>query len=67
MSGHLPDEAIEDYAMRRLAEGELPLVEEHLMVCPACQQKVEIVEALLSGLRQLAKDDDGEEVPESDH
>jgi hypothetical protein len=53
MLGHLPDEAIEDYAMRRLTDGEVRVVEEHLMLCPGCQQRVEVVEALQRGLRQL--------------
>jgi hypothetical protein len=53
MLGHLLDEAVEDYVMRRLTDPELQIVEEHLMLCRACQQRVEVVDALQRGLRQF--------------
>jgi hypothetical protein len=56
MQAHLPEHVIEDYAMRRVTEDELRMAEEHLLLCPACRQRVEAVETLQRGLWQLANE-----------
>ncbi len=41
---HESDERLELYALGRLAEPQVALVEEHLLVCPACQARLETLE-----------------------
>jgi anti-sigma factor RsiW len=50
---HASEEQIEAYAMERLTKYELRHLEEHLVLCQACQRRVEVVEALRKGLREL--------------
>jgi hypothetical protein len=57
MQAHLPEDVIEDYAMRRVTGDELRMAEEHLLLCPTCRQRVESVEALQRGLWQLANEE----------
>ncbi len=44
---HPDDDLIENYLMRRLSEEEVAGVEEHLLVCPACQSKAEETEEFI--------------------
>jgi anti-sigma factor ChrR (cupin superfamily) len=53
---HPNEEQLERYAMGRLAEQELAPVEEHLLVCEACQERLEIAEALLPMLRRALRE-----------
>ena len=39
--GHIEDDLIERYSMGRLTEPELSEVEEHLLICTQCQERVE--------------------------
>lgn len=39
--GHIKDDLIERYSMGRIEEPELAEVEEHLLICPECQRRVE--------------------------
>lgn len=39
--GHCSDEAIEQYSLGRLSAAEAEKFEEHLLICPACQERLE--------------------------
>ena len=54
-SSHLTDEKIESYAMGKLAESELALVEEHLLICGGCQEQVEKTDEFVRAVRKAAK------------
>ena len=41
IGAHVADDVLEKYLLNRLPEPELAAVEEHLLVCPACQTKAE--------------------------
>lgn len=59
-SSHLTEEKIESYSMGKLAESELALVEEHLLLCGICQEQVEKMDEFVHAVREaakLAKDD----------
>lgn len=59
-SSHLSEEKIESYTMGKLAESELPSVEEHLLLCGGCQEQVEKMDQFVHAMREaakLAKDD----------
>ena len=59
-SSHLTEEKIESYSMGKLAESEVALVEEHLLLCGICQEQVEEMDEFVHAVREgtkLAKDD----------
>ncbi len=59
-SSHLTEETIENYTMGRLAESDLALVEEHLLLCDSCQDQVQKMDDFVKAVRgaaKLAKDD----------
>ncbi len=57
MSGHLEDDVLEQYALNRLVGANLDTVDDHLLVCQACQIRVaefdEYVAATRPALRSL--------------
>jgi hypothetical protein len=52
---HAPEETLERYAMGTLGEAELCLFEEHLLVCPYCQDQLGEVDAFVRATRQAAE------------
>jgi predicted nucleotide-binding protein with TIR-like domain len=53
--GHPEDDAIEEYAMNRLAEGDLPTLEAHLLVCQACQIRLTELDDLIAATRSTVR------------
>jgi hypothetical protein len=49
-SMHVPDEALEQYALGRMSEPEEAPVEEHLLVCQRCRDEVELIDRIRSAL-----------------
>jgi anti-sigma factor RsiW len=49
---HGTDDQLEQYALGRLPESDLPLLEEHLMVCPDCQERLDGIENFALGMRE---------------
>jgi hypothetical protein len=41
MARHVADDILEQCAMRRLPEAEAGPLEEHLLICPQCQDRLE--------------------------
>src|SRR4051794_10756012 len=57
---HIPEDTLELYSMGRLSESEIEGVEEHLLVCSACQDSLqetdEFVKTLHAALPELQKE-----------
>jgi hypothetical protein len=53
--GHVSDEALEEYSLDRLPESSLATVEEHLLVCGPCRDRLEEIEPV----KYLHYTDDG--------
>jgi anti-sigma factor ChrR (cupin superfamily) len=51
MAAHIDDETLERYAMKQLPETEAAPVEEHLLVCHHCQDRLAEIDRLLAALR----------------
>jgi hypothetical protein len=51
---HLDDETLDRYALGKLSEVESAPVEEHLLVCHACQDKLDAADAFISAFRAAA-------------
>lgn len=51
---HADDECLEKYSIGSLPETELSEVEEHLLVCARCQQRLEEVDAYARAMRRAA-------------
>jgi hypothetical protein len=58
-SPHPEDEQLELYAMNRVPEPQLPALEEHLLVCKLCQERLmdaqNYVQAMKSGTRNVSE------------
>jgi hypothetical protein len=54
--GHLREETLEAYALRRLRGSALSSVDEHLGRCPACRRRLQEIEAFISALRGAVQD-----------
>lgn len=66
MSEHHPnEEQLERYAMGRLAEPEIAPIEEHLLVCEPCQDRLAIAESILPSLRRALHEVEREPAAES--
>lgn len=53
--GHVSEEILELYAMDRLGEPKLGEVEEHLLICERCQDRVEEIDGFVKVFRQAAR------------
>ncbi len=51
---HVSDELLELYALGRLPEDQVAPLEEHLLVCPACQDRLAETDAYVEAARQAA-------------
>jgi anti-sigma factor ChrR (cupin superfamily) len=49
---HQTAEQLERYALGRLAEPEQAVIEEHLLICEACRQRLDEVEAYAKAMRR---------------
>jgi len=54
INNHLEEEEIERYSLQDSPESELARVEEHLLICPSCQQRVESSDAHVQSMQQAA-------------
>lgn len=52
---HPDDEQVERYALGVLAAQEIPMVEQHLLICGACQDRVEEMDAYVQGMQAAAR------------
>jgi len=51
-TSHQPDDRLELYALGRLPEADLAIVEEHLLVCTSCQERLDELELFAIAMRQ---------------
>jgi len=49
---HIPDDIMDNYALGRLPEAESAAVEEHLLVCHECQDRLHVTDVLIDALRE---------------
>lgn len=53
---HIADDVLEKYLMQRLGEEDVAAVEEHLLVCPACQTQAQETEEFIIVTRAALRD-----------
>ena len=51
---HISEDALERYAMRTLPEPELAVLEEHLLICAECRQRLQATEQYVAAMREAA-------------
>ncbi|HEY3443640.1 MAG TPA: zf-HC2 domain-containing protein [Paludibaculum sp.] len=51
---HIPDEALEQYAMGKLPESEVASLEEHLLICLDCQYRLDAMDEYVAAMRAAA-------------
>src|SRR6185295_11602084 len=52
---HIGAEELEDYAMGRIPEEQSGRLEEHLLICATCRQRLEECDSYTSAMRQAAQ------------
>ena len=58
-SDHIDGEVLDEYLLRRIDDDEtLSRIEEHLLMCKECQQRIEVREYLIEALRKLNTEND---------
>lgn len=62
-SDHISEEDLESYSMNRLPEERMAAVEEHLLVCPECQDRLEETDSYIRAIRSAAVRSGGRDVP----
>jgi hypothetical protein len=55
LDGHYPEEIWESYAMGILSEEQSAPMEEHLLICPACQDVLAELDEYLEAIRIAAR------------
>jgi hypothetical protein len=55
-SEHIPEDLLESYAMEKLAELEAKPVEEHLLGCVECQERLAETDSFLGTMRAASKE-----------
>jgi hypothetical protein len=53
MGAHIDEEALEKYSMGNLPETDLARLEEHLLVCPGCQDRLKELDNFLTAIRTV--------------
>jgi anti-sigma factor RsiW len=51
---HISDDDLERYAMLMLGEAEIGRLEEHLLICPECRERLEETERYVVAMRAAA-------------
>jgi len=54
-NSHPVYDALESYAMGTLVDSELESLEEHLLLCPVCRQRVDEATTYVAAMRQAAR------------
>ena len=54
---HISEDTLELYSMGRLGEVEAARLEEHLLVCEACRERLELDDEFIATLRQAVEED----------
>ena len=54
---HADDDSLEQYSIGSMAESDVAQLEEHLLVCSACQKRLEEIDAYVTAIlqRMMAK------------
>lgn len=55
LEGHYPEEIWESYAMGMLSKEQSAPLEEHLLLCPACQDVLAELDEYLEAMRSAAR------------
>lgn len=54
LDGHAPEEMLEEYSRAKLPDAEVECFEEHLLVCPRCQDRLAEMDAFVDAIRRAA-------------
>ena len=63
---HLSDDSLEQYAMGTVPEPDLNLVEQHLLICEECQDRLKATDTFLVAMRSALKKHGKSEAKDSD-
>ena len=51
---HISDDDLERYAMLTLGEAEIERLEDHLLICPKCRERLDEIERYVAAMRAAA-------------
>ena len=56
MEGHISEDELELYAVSRgLPEGQLAVIEEHLLICEVCQDRLQELDEYVAAMREALR------------
>jgi anti-sigma factor RsiW len=61
---HIGEDDLEQYAMQTLPESACLTLEEHLLICPECRERLTAMDEYLAAMRSAAKQIKDSEIPE---
>ena len=50
---HISEDLLDQYALKKLPEDEAAALEEHLLICHDCQDRLRLTEAFIAALRAV--------------
>lgn len=54
-NGHITEDILEAYSLGRLPETEVAPIEEHLLVCAACQDRLQATDLFVATIRHVLR------------
>ena len=52
---HISEDLLDQYALKRLPEAEVAALEEHLLICPECQDRLQLTDDFIEALRDVKR------------
>jgi hypothetical protein len=63
---HFTDDSLEKYAIGTQPEPDLGVIEEHLLICGECQDRLKVTDAYVAAMRSARKNRENREGEDSD-
>ena len=56
LDGHITEEILEAYSLGQLTEVDIAPVEEHILICPACQERLQATDLFVATIRHVLRE-----------
>ena len=55
-NGHITDDILDAYSLGQMSEADLAPVEEHLLTCPDCQDRLQATDLFVATIRHVLRE-----------
>ena len=56
LNGHITEDILEAYSLGQMSEAEVAPVEEHLLMCPECQDRLQATDLFVATIRHVLQE-----------